>query len=365
MEASDSRQQDRWLLLLSTVLAILVLNSASRKCVVFFSSLSFSETKRRSLENSSPPIQNWGFPWEMCWRQCIWIGALIPCCMWPLQPTLFFHFKMKITLQEASFVQTTESSQIVVEGQTWHRLSTAKMKMMLSQFRSPACDTWVELPKSKYGIQYNLGGSSPSGQWQKGVARFLRSGAKKTSKLSPFERMIQSLNEVTQRDGHNVGTALMYIREIIEPGDSEFEYIGDHVSARQLSQEQVDRLRIMILPWRREAKIVTYLNRIAAIVSANQSQTIFSSSGILTEFEVFQNHYFSIHSPQRKLDELFGFSFAIKYRSEWIFEYESKGIRENIMASLARHWRNLIRLHTPQQLGTRWSKMMPLFRFGY
>lgn len=222
--------------------------------------------------------------------------------------------------------------------------------MILPKFRSPASNTWIELPKSKYGIQYDLEGSSLR-QRQKNVAGFLRSGAKKPSKLSPFEQMIQSLNAVTQRDGHNVGTALMYIREIIEPGDDEFEYIGNSVSARQLSQQQVERLRILILPWRREAKIVTYLNRISGVASPNQASTKYKSSGILTEFDAFQNHYFSVRSPQKKLDELFGFSFAIKHRSEWIFEYESNGIRENMMASLARHWRNLIRLHSPQQLG--------------
>jgi hypothetical protein len=203
---------------------------------------------------------------------------------------------------------------------------------------------------SKYGIQYGMQGISSKPR-QKGFALFLRKGAKTPSKMSPFERMIHRLNEVTMRDGHNVGTALMYIREIFEPGDSEYDYIGDSVFVGQLSQAQVDRLRIMILPWRREAKIVTYLNHISVATLADQNQIKFGGFGILTEFEAFQRNYFTIRSPQKKLDELFGFSFAIKYRSEWIFEYESKGIRESIMASLARHWRNLMRLHTPQQLG--------------
>ena len=220
----------------------------------------------------------------------------------------------------------------------------ATMKMVLPKFRSKQFDTWIELPKSKYGITYALEGSSPKPR-QKKVALLLR------KKLSPFEKMIRNLNEVTQRDNHTVGTALMYIREIIEPGDDEFDDVGDSVLARQLSQEQVDRLRILILPWRREAKIVTYLNRISAVASANLAGPNYRSSHISAEFDAFQNIYFTIRSPRKKLDELFGFSFAIKHRSEWIFEYESKGIRENIMAGLARHWRNLMRLHSPLQLG--------------
>lgn len=226
------------------------------------------------------------------------------------------------------------------------------MKMTLPQLRSQPTSTWVELPKSKYGITYILGG--PSYQWQKGVARLLRSGAKKQFRISPFEEMLRSLNNVTQRDGHNVGTALMYVREIIEPGDTEYDYIGDYVSAKLMSKEQVDRLRIMVLPWRREAKVMTYLNRMSMLISSDTvlSRKSYGSSGVLAEFEAFERRFFSIQSPKMKLDELFGFSFAIKHRSEWIFEYESNGIRKTIMANLAKHWRNLMRRHTPQRLGT-------------
>jgi hypothetical protein len=232
----------------------------------------------------------------------------------------------------------------------------SSMRMTLPNFRNQP-ETWVELPKSKYGIEYVLGGSLSSSSSSskfgqpKGVARFLGGGSRKPSKASPFETMLRRLNEVTLRDGHNAGTALMYVREIFEPGDSEFDHIGDYVCASQLSQEQVDRMRIIILPWRREAKLLSYLNQFGP-----DNSTLSSIDGcgstVLDDFDAFHRQYLSIEDPKEKFDELFGFSFAIKHQSDWIFQYENQRRREITIGSLARHWRNLIVRHSPAKLGT-------------
>ncbi|KAG7341989.1 hypothetical protein IV203_007081 [Nitzschia inconspicua] len=224
--------------------------------------------------------------------------------------------------------------------------------MLLPHFRSPP-ETWVELPKSKYGIEYLLGegiNSSTQSSHRKGVARFLRSGTKRPTNASPFELMLQRLSNVTVRDGHNAGTALMYMREIFEPGDGEFDYVGDYVCASQLSQEQVERIRIMILPWKREAKLLSYLQQFGSDGSAQRS--LFSvGSTVLGDFDSFHRHFLSLDDPREKFDELFGFSFAIKHHSEWIFQYENQRRRENMIGNLAKHWRNLVHWHSPQKLG--------------
>lgn len=228
------------------------------------------------------------------------------------------------------------------------------MKMFLSPFRSHQPKTWVELPKSKYGIEYVLG-EKTTNNWRfphrKSVPKLLNKGSK-ASKPSPFEVMLRCLNDVTIRDGYSAGTALMYIREIIEPGDSEYDYIDDYVCASTLTQEQVDRMRIIVLPWRREARLVSYINQFSP--SSNQS-TLHSvkndRSTVLADFEYFHKRYLRIHDPKEKFDELFGFSFAIKHQSEWIFEYESQRKREKMIGNLAKHWRNLMMRHSPEQLG--------------
>lgn len=225
------------------------------------------------------------------------------------------------------------------------------MKMLLPKFRYHS-ETWVELPKSKYGIEYILaGGMPPAGKGKKnGVVRFLKSGSKKACRVSPFEEMLQELNKVTLRDGHITGTALMYLREIFEPGDASFDHIGDYVCASQLSKEQVDRLRIIVLPWRREAKLLSYLHQIGS--SGSEQRSIFGDGfTALGDFGTFHRHYLSLHNPKEKFDELFGFSFAVKHHSEWIFQYENQRQRETMIKSLAKHWRNLMQRHSPEKLG--------------
>jgi hypothetical protein len=230
------------------------------------------------------------------------------------------------------------------------------MKIPLSPFRSQQ-KTWVELPSSKYGIQYVLGGNLKhlnvrmSPKAAAAATRFWSN--KKPSKMSPFENLLEQLNEVTRRDGHGDGTALMYIREIFEPGDSEYDYIGDYVCASQLSQEQVGRLRMIFLPPRREEILVTYLDRFKDDATFSQTEFTFNeSSDVLEHFEEFHRRYLAIEDPKTKFDLLFGFCFAIKHRSEWIFKYESQSKRERMIASLAKHWRNLIARNTAKELGT-------------
>ena len=223
--------------------------------------------------------------------------------------------------------------------------------------------TWVDLPSSKYDIEYVLASgiiaSSPNEYLQlnpkKVIKRYLQKTTsriwKRASKISPFEHKVIELDKVTRRDGYGDGTAVMYIREIFEPSDVEYDYIADYVCAAQLSQEQVDRLRIMILPPRREDVLVSYLDHYK---NANQQQHIFNeSTDVVRHFEGFHRRYLSLAAEEgkEKFDLLFSFTFAIKTYSGWILKFESTKKRTTMIAALAKHWRKLFGKYTPAELG--------------
>mmetsp|Transcript_24897 Transcript_24897/g.68640 ORF Transcript_24897/g.68640 Transcript_24897/m.68640 type:complete len:230 (-) Transcript_24897:112-801(-) len=224
--------------------------------------------------------------------------------------------------------------------------------------------TWVELPSSKYDIEYVLMRGMPNDSSSRHILPlnpkkaikhyFQRTTSRiwsKTSRMSPFETKLEELDRVTRRDGYGDGTAVMYIREIFEPGDAEYDYIGDYVCAAELSQEQVDRLRIMILPHRREEMLVSYLD---FYKNANHQDHIFNeSTNVVRHFEGFHRRYLGI-SPEagsEKFDLLFCFTFAIKTYSGWIFKFESTKKRTTMIATLAKHWRKLLGGYTPTALG--------------
>eukprot|EP00536_Pseudo-nitzschia_multiseries_P006222 jgi/Psemu1/192598/e_gw1.130.18.1 len=225
--------------------------------------------------------------------------------------------------------------------------------------------TWVELPSSKYDIEYVLMRGMPNDSSssrhilplnpKKAIKEyFQRTTSKiwsKTSRMSPFEIKLDELDRVTRRDGYGDGTAVMYIREIFEPGDAEYDYIGDYVCAAELSREQVDRLRIMILPQRREEMLVSYLN---FYKDANQQDHIFNeSTNVVRHFEGFHRRYLEIspEAGEEKFDLLFCFTFAIKTYSGWILKFEGTKKRTTMIATLAKHWRKLLGRYTPIDLG--------------
>jgi len=223
--------------------------------------------------------------------------------------------------------------------------------------------TWVELPASRYGIEYvstrgTIAAAASSQRIlqlnpKRVIKRYFRSNNriwKKSSKCSPFAVKLADLDHVTRRFGGD-GIAVMYIREIFEPGDVEYDYIGDYVCAAQLSQEQVDRLRVLILPKRREETLVGYLD---FYKTAYQQEHIFNeSTDVLRHYEGFHRRYLglAIEEGKEKFDLLFSFTFAIKTYSGWILKYESTKKRATMIVSLARHWRKLLGNYIPAELG--------------
>jgi len=114
--------------------------------------------------------------------------------------------------------------------------------------------TWVDLPASKYGIEYVLAKDGVNTSSEKRVLQhnpktmkhYFRRGSnkiwKRTSKISLFEIKMDALDRVARRNGYKDGTAVMYIREIFEPGDVEYDYIESYVWSHH-----VGRMKLRIL----------------------------------------------------------------------------------------------------------------------
>lgn len=253
---------------------------------------------------------------------------------------------------------------------TWFRRDgELQLPVTLNYVSNMKPRTWVELPSSRYGIEYvwmkgiDDGDSSSLTSRQilplnsKDIIKhyFRRTGHKlwkRNSRVSPFETKLHELDHVTRRDGYGDGTAVMYIREIFEPGDLEYDYVGDYVCAAELSQEQVDRLRIMILPRRREELLLSYLDFYKA---TNQQDYIFNeSTDVIRHFEGFHRRYLGLSGDlaAEKFNLLFCFTFAIKTYSGWIIKFESNKKRTTMIATLAKLWRKLLGNYTPAELGT-------------
>jgi hypothetical protein len=211
--------------------------------------------------------------------------------------------------------------------------------------------TGIQLPQSKHGIDYSL---------KKTVAIRAKTGRlplrtsnvpiKQRTCKSPFEILLEDLNQVIQCSNYPDGTALMYVREIFEPEDPEFDFITSEVNVRQLTQEQVNRLRIMIIPEHREEILLAYLDYYGR-ANSQPHATIETATLVLKHFEGFKRRYSMTRDLKKKFDLLFGFSFAIKKYSLWMYRRERKRAREKMVAGLARHWRHLLRKHTPEELG--------------
>ena len=237
--------------------------------------------------------------------------------------------------------------------------------------------TWVDLPASKYGIEYVLTKDGMDTSSKRGGILYLNPKRaikhyfrrcnnriwRRISNISPFEIKMDDLDHVTRRCGYSDGTAVMYIREIFEPGDVEYDYIGSYVCATQLSQEQVDRLKIMIVPRPREDLLLAYLDYYR---TANQQDHIFNeSTDVLRHFEGFHRRYLDLGTDGKaKFDLLFSFTFAIKIYSGWILKFESAKKRSTMIGSLARHWRKLLGKHTAAELG-RFDNYITLYRLQH
>jgi hypothetical protein len=230
---------------------------------------------------------------------------------------------------------------------------------------------WFDLPQSKFGIEYQLLRTKKEQPKEK---RFLLSWKGRLfskgrqhecpTLKSPFEVMLERLKKVTSRKSqYPTGSAIIYLREIFEPVDPDFQIVvGSNVDATQLSQEQVDRLRVMIIPRRREEVLVEYLNYYGR---AHIQPHLFKEqlADISKNFDGFRRRYSQMRTVKEKLDLLFGFSFAIRTHPEWLCKCDELHGRGRMVLALARHWRNLLEKYYPDQLGLDEEFSYPALRY--
>lgn len=242
------------------------------------------------------------------------------------------------------------------------RWNESSLSSTISTTSKPPCH-WVELPESSFGIQYEMPrpvttrlASNRSEASTKSVFSFSneritkRSKVKQITRTTPFDVMMTALNHVTSRFPND--TAIVYIREILEPGDPEYGFLGTApVRTSILSQKQVQRIRLLIVPQRREEILVAYLDHYKILHATNALVHRKFSSQVVQHFCGFQKRYSSSTSVEERFDLLFGFSFAIHKYSAWMYEYERKRSREKLLSALARHWRHLLMKHSPEELG--------------
>ena len=233
---------------------------------------------------------------------------------------------------------------------------------------------WIALPDSKYGITYSLEklNTNISKKGRIGASRrplrsirntdivaggitgnSLSNGGqnvvKRKTRKSPFENYLEGLSLAVRRSIYPEGTALLYIREIFEPDDPEFDFLEADVNVFQLSPEQVGRLKILIVPRRREEYLLAYMEHFN--VANKCPHLITSPANVLRHYDGFKRRYCSTRDVKEKLDLIFSFSFAMKKYSSWMHFPESKRALERMLAGLARHWRNLLQCHYPEELG--------------
>ena len=222
-----------------------------------------------------------------------------------------------------------------------------------------------DFPQSKYGIEYRLDmkhekfkdkrrnpGIRSSKFFWKGKQKKL----KKKKNQSPFEHFVEKLEHVISKNKYPIGSAIIYLREIFEPADEGFELrVICGVNASQLTQEHIDRLRLMILPRRREEILVEYLEYFSKRPRFPE---------ISKQWGIFRHRYSKLGSAKDKFDLLFGFCFALRTYPEWTqHQCKTSQGRERMILALARHWRNLIENHLPASLGLDEAFSYPAMRY--
>lgn len=266
-------------------------------------------------------------------------------------------------------------------------VSLSSLSSLLSPRYSNKCDRpsyyWVELPESSFGIEYELSKpitsklspssigeheqyeeprqhaptkscsfdfASPRNNKTTGKMLMAIQRKRRRKQKTPFEVMMKRLNLVASRFPQD--TAVLYIREIIEPSDPEFsELTLPIVRASHLKESQVQRLRVILLPQRREEILVSCLDHCKTLATSYFISMERSLAPVMKYFAGFQRRYATCHSLDERFDLLFGFSFAIHRYSAWMHQHERNRSREKVLSALARHWRHLLMKNEAEDLG--------------
>ena len=212
---------------------------------------------------------------------------------------------------------------------------------------------WLTLPLSSYHVRYELGSTttdiegctsltgSNKGK-ERSIPHFNTSVVK-----SPFEVRMQELRWCLQ-EHYPGGAGIVYVREIFEPLDPEFQSLQcglmkqkNHqdcrfVNVKHITKQQVDRLHIIIVDDRRRKAMVAYLKMLEVTVP---------------NYGHFKEEYSKVQDPKERLNKLLGFTFALNKHDNWLYQTPYNILRVRMIKNLGLKWRNLLGNRSPKELG--------------
>jgi hypothetical protein len=207
--------------------------------------------------------------------------------------------------------------------------------------------SWLCLPHSRFGIEYDLGSTTttqtplPTEKLKSGMS-ILKLAATRL----PFEFKMQDLKTVLDSQ-YSHGAGLVYVREFLEPQDPDFPHSARALNARvvvhakDLSQEQVGRLRILIMSKRRQSALVSTLKCFASFSNTRQ---------VLDYFQSFKQYYAKTRNHGKKLDALLSLTIALCRFNGWMFRMDLCRSRSKMVEGLATRWKNLLATQTAGEL---------------
>ena len=207
--------------------------------------------------------------------------------------------------------------------------------------------SWLCLPSSRFGIQYDLGTTKTSRQplcsdnFATGMSILQLAVTR-----SPFEFKMQELKKVLECRFSN-GATIVCVRELLEPQDPGFPHaqialnftVKCHVA--RFNQEQVARLRLLILNNRQHSALVSSLKCFSSFSSTRQ---------VLDHFESFKHYYSKTRNHIKKLDAILALTISMCRFTGWIIEANHSLERSKMIEGLATRWKNLLATRTPADL---------------
>jgi hypothetical protein len=196
---------------------------------------------------------------------------------------------------------------------------------------------WLTLPPSEFGIYYELGSTKLYKHPPTGMS-MLQMAANKC----PFELKMQELKDIFSSK-YPKGAGLIYVREIFERHDPDYGGNGTTVDVTTITQEQMNRLRLVIAP-------VDLREAMVKVLSFYHQSPFFAASIVLDHFLSFKKTYGKLRDHREKFNQLFGFTFALHKFDEWLYRMERGFGRSKMVDGLATRWKNLFKHRTPEEL---------------
>jgi hypothetical protein len=195
----------------------------------------------------------------------------------------------------------------------------------------------LTLPQSEFGIHYDLGSTKLYKHPPTGMS-MLQMAANKC----PFELKMQEVKDICSSKGPK-GAGLVYVREIFERHDPDYRGDGTTVDVTTITQEQMNRLRLVIAPvGLREAMVKGFRFYLQS--------PFFASSIVVDHFLSFKKTYAKVRDHREKFNQLFGFTFALHKFDEWLYRMERGLGRSKMVDGLATRWKNILKHRTPEEL---------------